>query len=121
MPDMYNTYEAKTHLSALMERAARGESIVLAKAGKPQCQLVPVIAGQVRPGRKSKLGKKLPDDSCPPATPASGRRVLDPKKPKRLFGLAKGKIWIADDFDDPMPEFESSFYNSTIEPPRRRK
>jgi prevent-host-death family protein len=30
-----NIHEAKTHLSRLIEQAARGESFVIAKAGKP--------------------------------------------------------------------------------------
>ncbi len=30
-----NIHEAKTHLSRLVERAARGESFVIARAGKP--------------------------------------------------------------------------------------
>ena len=30
-----NVHDAKTHLSRLLERVARGEEIVLAKAGKP--------------------------------------------------------------------------------------
>ena len=30
-----NIHEAKTHLSRLVERAAHGESFVIAKAGKP--------------------------------------------------------------------------------------
>jgi prevent-host-death family protein len=37
-----NIYEAKTHLSALVEKAARGEEIVIAKAGKPMAKLVPL-------------------------------------------------------------------------------
>ncbi len=37
-----NLYEAKTQLSALVERAARGEEIVIAKAGKPMARLVPL-------------------------------------------------------------------------------
>lgn len=36
-----NLYEAKTQLSSLVERAARGEEIVIAKAGKPMAKLVP--------------------------------------------------------------------------------
>lgn len=35
-------YEAKTQLSALVERAARGEEIVIAKSGKPRALLVPL-------------------------------------------------------------------------------
>jgi prevent-host-death family protein len=30
-----NIHEAKTHLSRLVDRAARGETFVIAKAGKP--------------------------------------------------------------------------------------
>jgi prevent-host-death family protein len=35
-----NLYEAKTHLSELVERAAQGEEIVIAKAGRPLARLV---------------------------------------------------------------------------------
>jgi prevent-host-death family protein len=34
-----NLYEAKTQLSSLVERAAKGEVIVIAKAGKPMARL----------------------------------------------------------------------------------
>ncbi|KZC99608.1 type II toxin-antitoxin system Phd/YefM family antitoxin [Oceanibaculum pacificum] len=37
-----NIYEAKTQLSALVERAAAGEEIVIAKAGQPRARLVPL-------------------------------------------------------------------------------
>jgi prevent-host-death family protein len=37
-----NMHEAKTHLSRLVEQAARGETVVIAKAGKPLVKLVPV-------------------------------------------------------------------------------
>ena len=37
-----NLYEAKTQLSSLVERAAKGEEFVIAKAGKPMAKLVPV-------------------------------------------------------------------------------
>jgi prevent-host-death family protein len=36
-----NIHEAKTHLSRLLDRAAKGEPFIIAKAGKP---LVKVIA-----------------------------------------------------------------------------
>jgi prevent-host-death family protein len=35
-----NIHEAKTHLSRLVERAAAGEEIVIAKAGAPVAKLV---------------------------------------------------------------------------------
>jgi len=41
MPDTINLYDAKTNLSKLVERAAAGEEIVIAKAGKPKAKLVP--------------------------------------------------------------------------------
>lgn len=37
-----NLYEAKTQLSSLVERAAAGEEIVIAKNGKPMARLVPL-------------------------------------------------------------------------------
>jgi prevent-host-death family protein len=40
MPRTVNLYDAKTHLSDLVERAARGEEIVIAKAGQPKARLV---------------------------------------------------------------------------------
>lgn len=37
---MVNTHEAKTHLSRLLDQAAAGEDIVIAKAGLPVARLV---------------------------------------------------------------------------------
>ena len=37
-----NVHAAKTHLSRLLEEAAAGEEIVIARAGKPLAKLVPV-------------------------------------------------------------------------------
>jgi prevent-host-death family protein len=63
-----NLYDAKTQLSRLVDRAADGEEIVIAKAGKPMARLVPLA-----------------------------------KKVVRKSGLWKGKVWIAADFDAPLP------------------
>lgn len=41
-PVQVNLYEAKTHLSDLVERAAGGEEILIAKAGKPKARLTGV-------------------------------------------------------------------------------
>ena len=49
MAEMVNIYQAKTHLSDLVDRAAKGEEIVIAKAGKPVARIVP-LAG-IGPGR----------------------------------------------------------------------
>jgi prevent-host-death family protein len=42
MGEPINIYEAKANLSRLVERAAAGEEIVIAKAGKPRARLVPL-------------------------------------------------------------------------------
>ncbi|MGE0554366.1 MAG: type II toxin-antitoxin system Phd/YefM family antitoxin [Gemmatimonadales bacterium] len=82
--ETFNLYEAKTHLSDLVERAAAGEEIVIAKAGKPLARLVP-LAGVER-GR----------------TP----------------GGWEGLVWIADDFDAPLPAEELSEFNGGPAKPR---
>ena len=64
-----NIHEAKTHLSRLVEAAAGGDDIIIAKAGKPVARLV----------------------------------ALDQAPRSRRRGRLKGKIWIADDFDAPLP------------------
>ena len=46
-----NIHEAKTHLSRLVDAAARGESFIIAKAGKPLVKVTALAAptaGQVR-------------------------------------------------------------------------
>jgi len=70
-----NLYEAKTQLSSLVERAAKGEEIVIAKAGKPMARLSALTLGEQSsmPARKS------------------GRNYL-------------GITYIANDFDAPLPE-----------------
>ncbi|WP_075216974.1 type II toxin-antitoxin system Phd/YefM family antitoxin [Mongoliimonas terrestris] len=37
-----NLHEAKTHLSRLVERAASGEDVIIAKAGRPLVRLIPI-------------------------------------------------------------------------------
>jgi prevent-host-death family protein len=56
MADIVNIYEAKTHLSALVDKAAQGEEIVIAKAGKPMAKLVPFTQAGMAP---RKFGQKL--------------------------------------------------------------
>ncbi len=52
-----NVYEAKTHLSKLIDRAANGENIILGKSGKPLARLVPYLEEQKprEPGRLAGL------------------------------------------------------------------
>ena len=61
-------YDAKTQLSALVDRAAAGEEIVITKYGRPRARIVALA-----------------------------------KTARRRPGRAKGKIWIAPDFDAPLP------------------
>src|SRR5580704_16690802 len=79
-------YEAKTHLSELVDRAARGEEIVIAKNGVPMAKLVPLA------------------------------KTTTKRKP----GGWNGRVWIAGDFDAPLPqETLALFEEAPIEPPTR--
>lgn len=58
-----NIHAAKTHLSRLVEEAAAGEEIIIAKSGKPLARLGPLA----QPQRKRILGRLrgkivVPDD-----------------------------------------------------------
>jgi prevent-host-death family protein len=64
-----NLYQAKTQLSSLVEEAAAGAEIIIAKAGRPRAKLVPI--------RES---------------------------PRRQPGKGKGRVWVAKDFDAPLPK-----------------
>jgi prevent-host-death family protein len=66
----FNIYEAKTQLSKLVDLAASGHDIVIARNGKPVARLT---------------------------APANEKRMAG-------FGALKGKGWIADDFDAPLPD-----------------
>ena len=75
-----NIYEAKTHLSRLLQRVAAGEEVTIARSGVPVARLV----------------------------------ALEPKA-KRPLGFARGEIWIADDFDAPLPDdLLAAFYGGEI-------
>ena len=51
-----NLYEAKTHLSALVDEAAGGEEIIIAKNGKPCARLSP-LAPEVGTKRRREFGQ----------------------------------------------------------------
>jgi prevent-host-death family protein len=60
-----NIHEAKTHLSRLVERAAKGEPFIIAKAGKPMVKVVPLETPE--PVAKRRIGFmagriSVPDD-----------------------------------------------------------
>ena len=56
MTDTVNIYDAKTNLSKLVDRAAAGEEIIIAKAGKPKAKLVPYRIAKKRRGGQNLLG-----------------------------------------------------------------
>jgi len=63
-----NIYEAKTQLSKLVEQAASGEDVIIARGGKPVARLT---------------------------------RLQAPRR-KIRFGVLKGKVRVAPDFDAPL-------------------
>lgn len=42
MTKIVKLYEAKTHLSSLVDRASRGEEFIIAKGDEPMARLVPI-------------------------------------------------------------------------------
>ena len=83
--------EAKARLAQLVEDAARGEEIVIAKNGKP---LVKIIS----------------------AVPAEAAVPPRPKEPRKL-GQLKGKVGLAPDFDAADAEIEKLFYEGDLNDP----
>ena len=78
--DTINIHEAKTHLSRLVEAAAGGAEIIIAKNGVPRAKLVPL--GKIRPLKFGVLKGKIryPDDFDAPLPDAvvaqfEGRRA----------------------------------------------
>jgi prevent-host-death family protein len=43
-----NMHDAKTHLSRLVEEAAKGEPFIIAKAGKPMVRVTPLDAPKAK-------------------------------------------------------------------------
>lgn len=62
-------YDAKTHLSELVEQAALGREIIIAKSGKPKARLVPLAPKDTRhlrvPGKGKGKGWIAPDFDAP--------------------------------------------------------
>ena len=61
-----NIHQAKTHLSRLLARAAKGESFIIAKAGKPVAKVIPFEEAPKskirRIGFLKDAGFQVPDD-----------------------------------------------------------
>ena len=50
----FNIHEAKTHLSRLVDEVEKGEPFIIAKAGKPKAQVIPIPSPKSRP--KQRIG-----------------------------------------------------------------
>jgi len=47
-----NIHEAKTHLSRLVDEAAKGNVFIIAKAGKPMVKVLPLSEGEMKGAEK---------------------------------------------------------------------
>ena len=69
MTQTFNLHAAKTHFSRLVDSAAAGEEIIIAKAGKPVAKLVPLTPAAApakrRPGSLAGLVTLSPDFDAP--------------------------------------------------------
>lgn len=75
----FNIHEAKTHLSRLVEQAAKGESFVIAKAGKPLVKVTPLDAPAT--GERRRLGFMAGEIEVPEDFDRMGAGEIE-----RLFG-----------------------------------
>ena len=83
--------EASAQLAQLLEKAASGEEVYISRNGTSAIRLTPVA---------------IPEDG-----------TTDMPPPPRIPGLGKGQMWIAPDFDDPMPnEWLDEFYKGEVFP-----
>jgi prevent-host-death family protein len=68
--EIVNIYAARTRLSQLVDKASKGQDVVVSRHGKPLARLT----------------------------------RLEPAKRRIRFGLPKGKVRVASDFDAPLPD-----------------
>lgn len=80
MTTTINIHAAKTHLSRLVEQAAAGEEIIIAKAGKPMARLVPLEPARRQPRKLGTLAGK-----------ATIREDFDDPLPEDLLDLFEGR------------------------------
>lgn len=69
-----NIHEAKTHLSHLVEQAAKDEAFIIAKAGKPLVKVVPL--GAQDSGSRGRLGFMEGEISVPDAFDTLGNTEI---------------------------------------------
>lgn len=75
-----NIHEAKTHLSRLIDAAARGETVVIAKSGRPLVKLTALEAPTGHARRR--LGFMEGQSTVPDDFDTMGRAEIE-----RLFGI----------------------------------
>ena len=75
-----NIHEAKTHLSRLVEQAAKGEPFIIAKAGKPMVKVVPLDQPEAR--KVKRIGFLEGQGTIPDDFKAFGREEIED-----MFGL----------------------------------
>jgi len=80
--ETYNIHEAKTHLSRLIELAAKGEPFVIAKAGKPMVKVMALTAPE--PAQMTRTGFMAGEIEVPEDFDRMGSEEI-----QRLFGLSK--------------------------------
>ena len=77
-----NIHQAKTHLSRLVDEAAKGEPFVIAKAGKPLVKVVPIDAPAAK--QMKRLGFLRGRFKVPEDFDRMGEEEIS-----RLFGIEK--------------------------------
>ena len=70
-----NIHDAKTQLSKLVDRAAQGESFIIAKAGKPMVKVVPLSG--IEPGTAGRLGFMAGEIAVPDDFDQMGAQEID--------------------------------------------
>ena len=81
---IFNIHYVKTQLSRLVEEAAKGQSFIIAKAGKPMVKVIPL--GKLEAGTMSRLGFMAGERAVPDAFDQMGGHEI-----ARLFGLKYGE------------------------------
>jgi len=75
--DVVGAYEAKTHLSELLERVYRGEEITITRHGSPVARLVPVAAKPTPTERLAAIDRWLEQSRGLSLGGLTGRDLID--------------------------------------------
>jgi prevent-host-death family protein len=103
MPETVNIHEAKTHLSRLLERVRRGDTITIARAGEPIALIVPIgqaptarrvrepmaLAAERAADRRTRLTRFLEDEIWPGLPPDQAGRPLTRAEEDAILGYGE--------------------------------